>query len=142
MDEIFDRFFSDWKQDFAPWGRWTDAFGFPLESYVDGNTFIIKADLPGVDPNAVEVVVEGNLLTIKAERKAAQEHDGNNYYHQEIRYGSYQRTLTLPEGVKADDVHARYANGVLEISLPAPAAMATKKIPIVSASTEQQQLAA
>jgi HSP20 family protein len=142
MDDLFERFFSDWEQDIAPWGRRTDTFSFPLESYVDGNTFIIKADLPGVDPNAVEVVVEGNLLTIKAERKAAQEHDGNNYYYQEVRYGSYQRTLTLPEGVTADDVHARYANGVLEISLPAPAAMAMKKIPIAIESTEQKQIAA
>jgi len=142
MDELFNRFFSDWEQDIAPSGRRMDAFSFPLESYVDGNTFIIKADLPGVDPQEVEVVVEGNLLTIRAERKATQEHNGNNYYNQEVRYGSYQRTLTLPEGVKADDVHARYANGVLEISLPVPAAMAMKKIPVAIESTERKQIAA
>lgn len=142
MDDLFARFFDDWGFDAAPWNRRMDAVSFPVESYVDGNTFIIKADLPGVDPKEVEVVTAGNLLTIKVERKAAQEHKGNNYYHQEVHHGTYQRTLTLPEGVNTDEVHARYANGVLEISLPAPAAMAMKKIPIAIEGAAPKQIAA
>ena len=139
MDDLFNRFFSDWERDFSPWFRPTDGDYLPVESYVDGNTLIIKADLPGVDAKDIQVSVEGNQLTIKGERKARQEHKQGDYFHQEVRYGSFARTMALPEGVNANEMKARYHNGVLEISMPAPASMASKKVPIeVSGETPKQ----
>jgi HSP20 family protein len=142
MDDLFDRFFGDWEREFTPWFRSTGEYSPPIESYVEGNTFIIKADLPGLDPKDVEVSVEGNQLTIKGERKATQEHKDSDYFHREVRYGSFRRTLALPEGVKADEVKASYHDGVLEVSMPAPSTMATRKVPIEIAGEERKQLAA
>ena len=142
MDDLFNRFFSDWERDFSPWFQHTGGDYLPVESYVDGNTLVIKADLPGVDAKDIQVSVEGNQLTIKGERKAKQGHKQGDYFHQEVRYGSFARTMALPEGVKADEMKARYHNGVLEISMPAPASMASKKVPLEIAGEERKQIAA
>jgi HSP20 family protein len=119
MDHIFDRFFADWDRETIPafWSR--EDYAPPIESYVDGDRFVVKADLPGVDPKEIEVSVEGNHLTIKGERKTTQEGQQNGSFHREVRYGSFVRTLALPEGIKMDEVHARYDNGVLTVSLSA-----------------------
>ena len=142
MDDLFNRFFSDWERDFSPWFRATAESYPPLESYVDGNTLIVKADLPGVDPKEGQVSVEGNQLTIKGERKARQEHQQGDYFQQEVCSGAFARTITLPEGVNADEVKARYHDGVLEISMPAPASVASKKVPLEIAGEERKQIAA
>ena len=142
MDDLFNRFFNDWERDFSPWFQHAGGDYLPVESYVDGNTLIVKADLPGVDPKEGQVSVEGNQLTIKGERKARQEHQQGDYFQQEVCYGAFARTITLPEGVNADEVKARYHDGVLEISMPAPASVASKKVPIEIAGEERKQIAA
>jgi len=142
MDDLFNRFFNDWERDFSPWFQHAGGDYLPVESYVDGNTLVIKADLPGVDAKDIQVSVEGNQLTIKGERKARQEHKQGAYFHQEVRYSSFARTMALPEGVKADEMKARYHNGVLEISMPAPASMVSKKVPIEVSGEAPKQIAA
>ena len=142
MDDLFNRFFNDWERDFSPWFQHAGGDYLPVESYVDGNTLVIKADLPGVDAKDIQVSVEGNQLTIKGERKARQEHKQGDYFHQEVRYGSFARTMVLPEGVNADEMKARYHNGVLEISMPAPASMVSKKVPIEVSGEAPKQIAA
>lgn len=142
MDELFERFFGNWGREFFPGARLIEGHFLPLESYVDGNTLIVKADLPGMDPKDVEVAVEGNQLTIKGERKATQEAKEDAYLSREVRYGSFARTIALPEGVKADEVHASYRNGVLEISMPAPPSVAVKKVPVEIHGEERKQIAA
>ncbi len=142
MDDLFNRFFGDWEREFTPWLQ-TGSYYLPIESYVEGNHLIVKADLPGVDPNDIQVTVEGNQLTIQGERKAEHEQRRGHSFHREVRYGSFSRTLTLPEGVKADDIQARYHNGVLEISLPCPASMVTRKVPVqIAGGEEPKKLAA
>src|SRR5262249_17429422 len=140
MDELMNRFFGDWEREGTPWF----SFGeYPrMESYVEGNTLVVKADLPGIEPHEVEITVEGNWLTIKGERKASQEQNREDYVHREVRYGTFARTIALPEGVKTEEVQASYRNGVLEVSIPLPAAMVPKKVPVEVQGEERKQLAA
>ena len=142
MDAIVNRFFGAWEQDWPPWPQLSGWYSPRTESYVEGNTLYIKADLPGVDPKDVELTVEGRQLTIKGERKSQHEAKETEYLRREVQYGSFVRTFLLPEGVKADDLYASYQNGVLQISVPLPASMAAKKIPIETAHEEPKRLAA
>src|SRR5437667_10747978 len=96
MDDLFNRFFNDWERDFSPWFQHAGGDYLPVESYVDGNTLVIKADLPGVDAKDIQVSVEGNQLTIKAERKTRQEHKQRAYFRKEVRDGSFTPPITLP----------------------------------------------
>ena len=142
MDDLFTRFFGDWERGESPWAPLAAGFWPHVESHVDGKTLCIKADLPGIDPKDVEVTVTGNVLTLKGERKAEQEHKEGNYLQREVSYGTFERSFTLPEGVKADEVHCRYSNGVLELTISLPETMVPKKIAIEGQSEERKQIAA
>jgi HSP20 family protein len=88
---------------------------FRLEETVRDNRYVIRAELPGLDPdNDIEVTVGGRVLTIRAERRQ----QDNGPYRSEFRYGSLARAVRLPGGVDPADVTARYDNGVLEVSVP------------------------
>lgn len=87
----------------------------PLESFADEGTYVVRADLPGVDPEKdIEVKVDGDVLTIHGERHDEEHENG----HSEVRYGSFTRSLRLPKGASAGDVAARYDAGVLVVSVP------------------------
>ena len=98
------------------------------------NGFEIRAELPGVSENDVNVSVTDNLLTIKGEKHQEAETDGKNYHRVERRYGSFQRRFTLPPEVAADDIKAEYTDGVLTLSIPKPEAAKPTEIPITTAS--------
>jgi len=85
--------------------------------------------------------VEDNQLTLKGERKAEQEQQNGNRLTQEVQYGAFARTFTLPEGVTAEGLQAHYHNGVLEVTVPLPAAKLLKKVPVQIKSGEQQVIA-
>ncbi len=78
----------------------------------------IKADLPGVDKNNVEVNIEDGVLTIKGERKQEKEEKDKNYYRRECFYGVFERSISLPAEVDIEKAEANYKDGVLEIILP------------------------
>src|SRR2546430_10590084 len=108
MNELFTRFFGEEEQAGAAWAAPGRGYVPQIESWVQDHTLYIKADLPGMDPKDVEVTVEGNRLTLKGERKAEHEGKEGNYFQREVRYSSFVRTVTIPEGVKAEDVQASY----------------------------------
>ena len=88
---------------------------FPLEEAIRDNRHLIRAELPGLDPeNDIEVTVDRRILTIRAERRQ----QDNEPYRSEFRYGSLARVVRLPARVGAADVTARYHKGVLEVSVP------------------------
>ena len=88
---------------------------FRLEEAIRDDRYVIRAELPGLDPeNDIEVTVEGRILTIRAERRQ----QDNGPYRSEFRYGSLARAVRLPARVEAADVTARYRKGVLEVSVP------------------------
>jgi HSP20 family molecular chaperone IbpA len=92
----------------------TDAY-IPVDEFVEDGTYVVRADLPGIDPDKdVSVVIEDNLLTIQGERHE-EKHDK---HRSEVRYGSFTRHLRLPTGCRGDDVTASYADGVLKVSMP------------------------
>jgi len=138
MDDLLNLFLSDWDRAGMPERSVPTGYVPQIESYLDGNTFYIKADLPGIDPKEVELTVKDNQLTLTGERKATQEQTNGNHLRQEVRYGAFARTFTLPEGVTAEEVHARYHNGVLEVTVPLPAAKLPKKVPVQIVGEERQ----
>jgi len=98
-----------------------------LEEYVEGDRRVVRADIPGVDPEKdIELTVEGNLLRLRGQRRA-EEHDA---HRTEIRYGSFERVLSLPSGTTAEDVEASYRDGVLTVSMPLRAQVASSKVPV------------
>jgi HSP20 family protein len=111
-----------------PWGGegWMPA----IESHIENDNLIVKADLPGVDPKDVSISVLGNQLKIEGERKQEKKKEEKDYLYQELAYGKFSRTMPLPEGVDAEKIKANYKNGVLEITMPAPKQLAGKKIQI------------
>src|SRR5215210_6902648 len=116
MNQLFSRFFGEGEQAGNRWVSSSDSYRPRIESAVRDNTLYVKADLPGIDPKDVEVEVEGNCLTLRGQRKAEHEGSEAGYRHREVQYGSFMRSFTIPEGVKAEDIHAKYQNGVLELS--------------------------
>jgi HSP20 family protein len=99
---------------------WSDRDGMHLEEFRDDDTLVVRAELPGIDPDTdVEITVSDGSLCIRAERRESHERTGNgDFYRSEFRYGQFTRTLPLPAGAGADDVKASYDDGILEIRLP------------------------
>jgi HSP20 family protein len=95
--------------------------GIRVEEFVDGQTMVVRAELPGIDPDQdVDVSVSDGVLRIKAERREQTEHRDKDSYRSEFRYGSFTRDVTLPDGVNPDDINATYRDGVLEVRTPMP----------------------
>jgi len=130
MNQLFSRFFGEGEQTENRWVAPSESYVPRIESAVQENTLWVKADLPGTDPKDVEVMVEGNRLTLQGQRKAEHEGTQEGYLHREVQYGSFVRSFTIPEGVKAEDIQAKYQNGVLELSIPLPAEVLPKKVNI------------
>lgn len=132
FDDIFDRVFSD-----QPW----DALSVPgpelpaIDAWVDkeGKSYHVRLSLPGVDPQNVQLNVQGSTLSVRAERKESHESKDVNYLRRELSYGVIERTLTLPEGADTSKLAAEYNNGILEITAPMSAAALPRRIEIKTA---------
>ncbi|EMY32875.1 molecular chaperone [Arthrobacter crystallopoietes BAB-32] len=98
-----------------------DASSIRVEELVDGNTLIVRAELPGIDPEQdVDISVAEEHLHIHAQRRERKEERGKDRYRSEFRYGSFSRSIQLPKGVRNDDISATYRDGVLEVRAPLP----------------------
>ena len=99
------------------------------------DAYEITAELPGLDEKNVEIKLSNHTLTIKGEKNEVKEDKQKDYYQSERRYGSFQRSFQLPEGVDADKIDANFAKGVLTVKLPktAEAKKAEKKITVKAA---------
>ncbi len=90
-----------------------------LEAFAKDGDLVLHADLPGVSLEDVDITLDANVLTISGERKGTtQEEEGVSYYLNELPYGAFRRSVTVPEGVDAESIRARFENGVLEVVLP------------------------
>jgi HSP20 family protein len=90
----------------------------PLDVSEDENGFVVKASLPGVKPDDVHITVHGDTLTIQGESKFEQEKKGEQWHLRERRFGSFQRSITLPTPVNSDQAQAQFEHGVLSLTLP------------------------
>ena len=132
----FDQLFEEWVRmmplrpmAFPLWGGAGDLIR--VEEYREDGTRVIRADLPGIDPDKdVALTVVGGVLNIEAERREEEKREGKGYLRREVRYGSFSRSLPLPEGVTEADIAATYKDGILEIRIPEPAREQAKKIAI------------
>ncbi len=128
MDRLFDRFTRDFEWpsfprlfNLAPSWPESPAFGLsapPVEISEDAKAYRIAAELPGLDPKEIEVVVSGDMLVLKGEKREEKEEKGKNTYLSERCYGAFQRSFMLPDTVDRDKLAADFSKGVLTITLP------------------------
>jgi HSP20 family protein len=96
---------------------------------------VLKAELAGMDPDDIQMEVEDNVLTIKGERRFEEKVDEERYYRVERRFGSFQRSLALPQGVKAEEISAAYDDGILTVTVPKVEEEKPKRIEIKAQKT-------
>jgi HSP20 family protein len=128
MNRLFGTFFD------APEGggngegrrRWIPAMDLTEE----GQEFVLRADLPGLREQDVNIEVEDNVLTISGERRSEHEDRKEGYYRVERAAGRFSRSLTLPEGVDPDSIQARFDNGVLTVRIPKPEERKPRRVAI------------
>ena len=113
---------------FPSWARFDEFFAdtdgrrmIKVEEFTEDGTLVIRAELPGIDPDKdVEITIEGEVLHIAAHRREEEEKTERAFHRKEFRYGSFTRSLALPEGADASTVSATYVDGVLEVRVPLP----------------------
>jgi HSP20 family protein len=117
---------------FSKWNRELDETCFPNVDIIEGKeNYFIKADLPGLDKKDIKVEVENGVLSLSGEKKEENvEREKNHYYHLERSYGSFRRSFKLPDNISSEHVDAKYANGVLELTLKKMEAAKPKAIEI------------
>lgn len=103
---------------------------FPLDVRERDDNYEIRAELPGVRPEDLDITVQGGMLTIRAQTRQEEERPGENWILRERRTGIYERSITLPTSVDVDQAQARFEHGVLHLTLPKAAEARPKRIPI------------
>ena len=126
-EDWFDQAFRDMFRDFlSSEGQLGKAFEgmsnlMRVEEFVEGDTCVIRAELPGIDPDKdVEITIADGVLHLAAHREERSEDKQGDSYRTEFRYGSFERRLRLPEGTTDADVKASYTDGILEVRVPLP----------------------
>jgi HSP20 family protein len=112
--------------------RWVPA----MDLVESGEEFVLRADLPGMSEEDIEIELEDGTLTVSGERKAEHEAREEGFHRVERSFGAFSRSLTLPKGVDADAVSASFDRGVLEIRIPKPEARKPRRISIVNGGQE------
>lgn len=107
---------------------WTPAVDIKEEE----SQFVLLADVPGVDPESIDVTMEAGVITIKGDRKAESEETKNGYHRIERRYGTFYRRFSLPDHADADKISAKYDNGVLKVIVPKQEKAQPKRITVTS----------
>jgi HSP20 family protein len=119
VGDTLDRFFDDWfyrpsNMWLAP--SWTEAL--PLDVYKEDGNLVIKAEVPGVASEDIEISVKDQVLTISGETRSEDEVKEENYLRRERRYGSFYRSLVLPAEAEGDKAEAAFEDGILTITVP------------------------
>ena len=137
LQREIDRLFEDFTRGFPSMPTLAPGNGMLMPSTDVTETdreIEITAELPGLEDKDVQVNLADGVLTIRGEKKAEKEEKDKNYRLVERSYGSFERSIALPEGVKAEDVKASIAKGVLTVKVPKPAPAQAKKIEVKSAA--------
>jgi HSP20 family protein len=112
MPDLNDRFLDMESQ-------WGEGAAIHVEEFAEDGTFVIRAELPGIDPDRdVEITVVDDQMRLRAERRLEEREEQRQGYRSEFHYGSFRRSITLPVGAKADEVKASYKDGILEVRIP------------------------
>ncbi len=126
MNALFDNFFSR-KADTEEglWG-WSPA----VDLYEDDSKYVVKAELPGVDKDKIQINLTGRVLSLRGERSEDKEVKEEKVYRRECSYGRFERSFTLPAEVDPDSIKADYKDGVLRIEVPKPEEQKPKQIAV------------
>jgi HSP20 family protein len=122
----------------GPLGTWSRPNPMPMDAYLAGDTYVVRLDLPGVDPEAIELDVERNVLTVKAERRPGTEAaDGVEMQIAERSHGVYSRQLFLGQTLDTARIAADYQAGVLTLRIPVAEKAKPRRIAINTAGSAQ-----
>jgi len=126
--DVFGRMLAEWPRwpdVFTDWPRWPEVWRgrfeptMKVEEFTEGDELVVRAEMPGIDPDKdVEVRLADHMLRIHAERREEHKTEEKGRYRSEFQYGSFSRTVPLPEGATSDDVKATYEDGILEVRVP------------------------
>jgi len=111
----------------------TEARTMPMDLYRDGDEFVVKIDLPGVDPDSIDIDVDDRTLSVRAEREQEEIHsddENHRWVSRERSYGSYARQLTLGQGLNVGEITADYADGVLTLKIPVAEEAKPRKVKV------------
>lgn len=132
LNSLFDRMFEDF---FTPVGRseenlatWT--WRPTVDIYDEGDHVVLKAELPGVEKNDIEIDVDGRVLTLQGKRSSDNEVKEENYYRRERVFGTFQRSFNLHEEVDPDKIKAEFKDGILILEIPKPEEHKPKRITV------------
>ena len=114
-----------WDEDFT-----TSSWAPRVDIFEKGDNIVMKAELPGISKEDIDINVENNILTLKGERKREKEVEEENFYRIERYHGTFSRSFTLPRTVDPEKIDAKYRDGVLELTLPRAEEAKQKKIQI------------
>ena len=150
MDRVFDRMFDDFgfgERSIVPRGLSNlsrSALGLwspRIEAFQKEDKFFVRAELPGLKKDDVEVNITDDAITIQGQRRQEHAEEREGFYHSERSYGSFYRTIPLPDGVITDSAEATFRDGVLEVRLQAPPNEVTRgrRVEISEGSDQQQR---
>jgi HSP20 family protein len=134
LQREIDRLFDDFTRGFPTFGNGKADLLPSMDVTETDKQIEITSELPGLEEKDVQINVADNLLTIRGEKKAEKEEKDKDYRLIERSYGSFERTLELPDGVNTDAIQASIAKGVLKVTVPKPAPAQSKKIDVKAAA--------
>jgi len=126
MDRVLDRFFEPKWEEYAAVGEWAPS----LDLSETKEAFMVKAEVPGMDSQDLQVSLQENLLTIKGEKRQERDEKDERYHRVERSYGAFSRSVRLPVAVDGSKVDARFKNGLLTVTLPKTPAAKGTAIPV------------
>ena len=115
---------------------WETRWNLALDVAESDESFVVKASLPGIKPDDLEITFSENVLTIKGEIEEDKELEEVHYHMRERRYGSFSRSIRLPSGIESEKIEASFDDGVLKLHLPKAEEAKPKKIAISSTSSK------
>lgn len=131
LRQAMDKLFED---SFVTPSRLLNTFGpgvtTPIDMYHTANEVVVKAALPGVKPEEVDITITGDTLSIKGETKSEEEIKREEYLYQEHRYGTFSRSVTLPGGLDSDKAEASFDDGILTLTIPKSEQIKPKQIKV------------
>ncbi|HYL07200.1 MAG TPA: Hsp20/alpha crystallin family protein [Candidatus Udaeobacter sp.] len=135
MDRLFGDMFETRQQQETRGQKMT--FRLPVDIAETDSSYVIKAPVPGFNPDDVELTVSGNVLTINATHKEEKEDKKGNYIRREMSFGDYVRQIALPNDARPDNINATFNNGVLKIEVPRAPKPQPKRIPVQAEAQKQ-----
>jgi HSP20 family protein len=138
MLEAVDRVFDGTRIDPNSYWMRSQDWGVPLDIVESEDEFVLKASIPGVNPQDIEITRDGEMLTIRGEINAEKEDEGKHFHLRERRHGSFCRSVYLPTDIKNDDIDAEYKEGILTVRLPKTEEAKPKKVVVKSIDSKKK----